>query len=192
MLAFNFASRIFPYRRLAQGLSRSVFAFSNFMRKNLDPVVKVDQCAQYVVDIGIRVINTTDPTRNNRVAIQCIRQVEFKPTIEMCHFGVRQVEFIGKTISTDGVSPKIHKKENSLKKMRFCESKMDLQRYLVLVNFFIKYIPRMPEKFKLFYKFLKAEIPISVISGMRMTFISENKTPSDACKLTLKQYNSGK
>ena len=53
MLAFNFASRIFVYKRLAQGLSRSVSAFSSFMREYLDPVVKADQCAQYVDDIGI-------------------------------------------------------------------------------------------------------------------------------------------
>ena len=32
MLAFNFASRTFAYRRLAQGLSRSLSAFSSFMR----------------------------------------------------------------------------------------------------------------------------------------------------------------
>ena len=39
MLAFNFASRTFAYKRLAQGLSRSVSAFSSFMREYLDPVV---------------------------------------------------------------------------------------------------------------------------------------------------------
>ena len=33
MLAFNFASRTFAYRRLAQGLSRSLSAFSSFMRE---------------------------------------------------------------------------------------------------------------------------------------------------------------
>ena len=33
MLAFNFASRTFGYRRLAQGLSRSLTAFSSFMRE---------------------------------------------------------------------------------------------------------------------------------------------------------------
>ena len=45
MLAFNFASRTFAYKRLAQGLSISVSAFSSFMREYLDPVVKADQCA---------------------------------------------------------------------------------------------------------------------------------------------------
>ena len=46
MLAFNVASRTFAYKRLAQGLSRSVSAFSSFMREYLDPVVKAAQCAQ--------------------------------------------------------------------------------------------------------------------------------------------------
>ena len=53
LLAFNFASRTFAYRRWAQGLSRSLSAFSSFKREYLDPVVKADQCAQYVDDIGI-------------------------------------------------------------------------------------------------------------------------------------------
>ena len=53
MLAFNFASRTFAYKRLAQGLSRSVSAFSSFIGEYLDPVVKTDQCAQNVDDIGI-------------------------------------------------------------------------------------------------------------------------------------------
>ena len=62
MLAFNFASRTFAYKKLAQGLSRSVSAFSSFKREYLDPVVKADQCAQYVNDIGIAANNATDLT----------------------------------------------------------------------------------------------------------------------------------
>ena len=41
MLAFNFASRTFAYKRLAQGLSKSMSAFSSFMREYLDPVSKM-------------------------------------------------------------------------------------------------------------------------------------------------------
>ena len=43
MLAFNFASRTFAYKRLAQGLSRALSAFSSFMRQYLDKVIKADQ-----------------------------------------------------------------------------------------------------------------------------------------------------
>ena len=95
MLACNFASRTFAYKRLAQGLSRSVSAFSSFMREYLDPVVKADQCAQYVDDIGVAANNATDLTRNIRAVFQCIRNAGLKLTIEKCHFGVRQVEFLG-------------------------------------------------------------------------------------------------
>ena len=73
MLAFNFASRTFAYKRLAQGVSRSVSAFSSFMREYLDPVVKADQCAQYVDDIGTAANNATDLTRNFRAAFKCVR-----------------------------------------------------------------------------------------------------------------------
>ena len=82
LLAFNFASRTFAYRRLAQGLSRSVSAFSSFMREYSDPVVKADQCAQYVDDIGIAVSNATDLIRNFRLVFQCIRNAGLKLTIE--------------------------------------------------------------------------------------------------------------
>ena len=100
-LAFNFASRTVAYESLAQGLSRSVSAFSSFMREYLDPVVKADQCAQYVDDIGIAANNATDLTRNIRAVFKRIRQPWLKLAIEKCHFGVRQVEFLGRTISPE-------------------------------------------------------------------------------------------
>ena len=42
ILAFNFASRTFAYRRLAQGLIRALSAFLSFMREYLDKVIKAD------------------------------------------------------------------------------------------------------------------------------------------------------
>ena len=89
MLAFNVASRTFAYKRLAQSLSRSVSAFSSLMREYLDSVVKADQCAQYVDDIGIAANDGTHINRNIRAVFKCIRQAGFKLTIEKCHFRVR-------------------------------------------------------------------------------------------------------
>ena len=76
MFAFNFASRTFAYKRLAQGLSRSVSVFSSLMREYLDPVVKADQCAQYVDDIGIAANNATDLTRNIRAEVYSPSRIE--------------------------------------------------------------------------------------------------------------------
>ena len=118
MLAFNFASRISVYKRLAQGLSRTVSAISSFMREYLDPVVKADQCAQYVDNIGIEANRATDITGNIRAIFQCIHRAGLKLTIEKCRFGVRQVELLSRTISAEGFY-QTHKIQNFLSKFRF-------------------------------------------------------------------------
>ena len=192
MLAFNFASRTFAYRRLAQGLSRSVSAFSSFMREYLDPVVKADQCAQYVDDIGIAANNATDLTRNIRAVFKCIRNAGLKLTIEKCHFGVRPVQFLGRTISSEGDLPQSHKIQNFLDKLRFPKSKKALQRYLGFINYYRNYFPRMAEKLNPFYKLLKAEVPFNITSELNETFDSVNKALSDACQLALNQPIPGK
>ena len=192
MLVFNFASRTFAYRRFAQVLSRSVSAFSSFLREYLDPVVEADQCAQHVDDIGIAPNDATDLTRNIRAVFKCIRNAGLKLTIEKCHFGVRHVEFLGRTISSEGVLPQSHKVQNFLSKLRFPKSKKALQRYLGFVNYYRNYIPRMVGKLNSFYKLLKAEIPISITSELKETFNSVNKALSDACHLALKQLIPGK
>ena len=79
------------------------------MREYLDPVVKADQCAQHVDDIGISANNATDLTRKIRAVFKCNRQAGLKLTIEKSHFGVRQFEFLGRTTSSEGVLPQSHK-----------------------------------------------------------------------------------
>ena len=192
MLAFNFASRTFVYKRLAQGHSRPVSAFSSFMREYLDPVVKADQCAQYVDDIGIAANNATELTRIIRAVFKCIRPAGLKLTVEQCHFGVRQIEFLGRTISPEGISPQARKIQNFLDKLRFPKSKKTLQRYLGFVNYYKNYFPRMADKLNTFYKVLKTEVPINITSYLKETFDSVNKALSDARELALKQPIPGK
>ena len=173
------------YKRLAQGPSRSVSAFLSFMREYLDPVVKADQCAQYVDDIGSAANNATDLTRNIGAVFKCFRQAGLKLTIEKCRFGIKQVEFLGRTLSAVGVSPQSHKIQNFLSKLRISKSKKVLQRYLGFVNYYRKYIPRIAEKLKPFYKLLKTEVPINITSELKETFDSVNKALNDACELSL-------
>ena len=114
MLAFNFASRTFAYKRLAQGLSRALSAFSSFMREYLDKVIKTDQSVQYVDDIGIAANSMTQQIRNIRAVFECIRQAGLKLSIDKCHFGVTEFEFLGRTITPQGIAPpKTTKSRNS-------------------------------------------------------------------------------
>ena len=106
MLAFNYASRTFAYKRLAQGLSRALSAFSSFVREYLDKVIKAHQCAQYVDDIGIAANSVTPLIRNIRAVFECIRQAGLKLSIDKCHFGVTEAEFLGRSITPQGIAPR--------------------------------------------------------------------------------------
>ena len=79
------------------------------MREYLDPVVKADQCAQNLDDIGIVPNNPTDLARSIRAVFQSFYQAGLKLTIAKWHFKVRQIEFLGKTVTSDEISPQTHK-----------------------------------------------------------------------------------
>ena len=102
------------------------------------------------------------------------------------------MEFLGRTITSEGVSPQSHKIQNILKKLRLPKTKKALQRYLGFVNYYKNYFPRMAEKLNPFFKRLKAEVPINITSELKETFDSVNKALGDACKLALKQPFPGK
>ena len=105
MLAFNFASRTFAYRRLAQGLIRDLSAFSSFMREYLDRIIKADQCAQYVDEISIAVSDADQLIKNLRATFERIREAGLKLTMHKCHFGATEIDFLGRTITPEGVKP---------------------------------------------------------------------------------------
>ena len=166
--------------------------FLNFMLEYLDPVLKADQSAQYVKAFGIAAINATDLTQNIRAVFKCNRNAGLKLTIEKFHFGVGQVEFLGKTFSSEGVLPQSQKIQNFLNKKRFPQTKKALQCCLGSVNYYRNYIPRRAENLNPFSKLLKAEVPINITSELKRTFDSVNKALSDACQLALKQPIHGK
>ena len=105
MLAISFASMTFAYQRLAQGLSQSLSAFSSFMREYLDKGIKADQCAQYVDDIDIAGNDADHLLKNFRATFECIRKSGLKLTMHKCLFGATEIDFLGRTISSEGVKP---------------------------------------------------------------------------------------
>ena len=130
LFAFNFASRTYGYRRLAQGLSRSLSSFSSFLRKYLDPVIKADQCAQSVDDIGIAANTPQQLIKNLRAVFECLRKAGLKLSIAKCHFGVQEVDFLRQTKTTKGVAPQKQKIDNFLEKVKIPRFKKALQRYI--------------------------------------------------------------
>ena len=132
--AFNFARRTFAYQRLAQGLSCSLLTFWSFIRQNLDSVIKADQCALYVEDIGIAANTPQQLIKNLGRVVQCLREADLKLSIAKCHFAVQKVDFIGRTIKTKEVAPQKQKIAKLLEKVQFLQSIKALQRYNGFLN----------------------------------------------------------
>ena len=75
------------------------------MREYLDRVIKADQCAQYVDDIGIAANDANHLIANLRATCECIRKAGLKLTMHKCHFGAKEIDFLGRTNTPDGVKP---------------------------------------------------------------------------------------
>ena len=195
LLAFNFASRTFAYRRLAQGPSRSLSAFLSFIREYLDPVIKADQCSQYVDDIG-RAANTPEQLIKNLQAVfQCLRKAGLKLSMAKCHFGVQEVDFLGRTITTNGVAPQKQKIAKFLERVKFPRSKKALQRYIGFLNYYRNYIPRLAERLTPFFQLLKttdAKTNIPITPDIMKEFREINEALDRCCQLALRQPLPGK
>ena len=187
MLAFNFASRTFAYRRLAQGLNRALSAFSSFMREYLDRVIKADQCAQYVDDIGIAANDAEHLIKNLRATFECIREAGLKLTMHKCHFGATEIDFLGRTITPEGVKPQKESITNFLEKTKFPKSKKALQRYLGFLNYYRNYIPRLSEKLAPFFQLLKKDEKVLVTSELIEQFNEINRDLDRCSQLALRQ-----
>ena len=186
MLAFNFASRTFAYRRLAQGLSRSLSAFSSFMREYLDRAIKADQCAQFVDDIGIAANDTKQLCINIKTVFECIRNAGLKLSMSKCNFGVKQVDFLGRR--------QADKVKDFPAKLRFPKSKKALQRYIGFLNYYRNFIPRLSEKtysvFQTPQKNLQILCTNKLGRGLHKTHSTSGKLLSTRVETTIKRQTT--
>ena len=118
LLSFNFGSRTFAFLRLAQGLNRSLSAFTSVVPEYLDPLVKADRCAQYVDDIGIAADTPDELIENLELVLQQLTKAGLKLSMNKCEFGQQQIEYLGKSISSTGIAPIEKRITDYLKKLK--------------------------------------------------------------------------
>ena len=104
-----------------------------------------------------------------------------------CHFVVKQVDFLGRTITPAGVAPQADKVKDFLSKLRFPKSKKALQRYIGFLNYYRNYIPRLSERLSPFFKLLKETSKFYVPTNLVEDFANPNKLLENSGQLALKQ-----
>ena len=157
------------------------------MREYLDKAIKADQCAQYVDDIGIAANNTKQLSDNIRTIFECIRNAGLKLTKSKCHFGVKQVDFLGRTITPTGDAPQADKVKDFLSKLRFAKSKKSTSALHWFLNYYRNYIPRLSERLSPFFQLLKETTKFYVPTNLVEEFTNLNKLLENSCQLALRQ-----
>ena len=96
MRAFNFASRTLPTKDLRRVSIELCPPFQVSCAKTWTNLSRLT--AQNMDDIGIAAKKATDLARNIRTVFKWVCQAGLKLTIDNCHFGFRQLEFLETTI----------------------------------------------------------------------------------------------
>ena len=109
LLSFNFASRTYAYTRLAQGLNKSVTGFSSFFRFYLDSCLAAILGTQFMDDLGSGVETLEQMIPNLRQTFDCLRKSGLRLTPQKCEFGMTSNNFLGNTITPQGLKPETAK-----------------------------------------------------------------------------------
>ena len=104
-----------------------------------------------------------------------------------CHFGATDFDFLGRTITPEGVKPQNERITNFLEKTKFPKSKKALQCYLGFLNYYRNYIPRLSEKLVPFFKLLKKDEKVLVTQELVEQFNEINRDLDRCSQLALKQ-----
>ena len=160
------------------------------IREYLDPVIKADQCAQYVDDIGIAA-NTPEQMINNlRPVFECLRRAGLKLSTPKCHFGIQEIDFLGRTITTKGRAPQKQKITKLLEKVKFPQSKKALQRYIGFLSYYPNYIPRLAARLTPFFQLLKTtntKTKVPITPDIMKELTETNEALDRCCQLALRQ-----
>jgi len=94
----------YRYRRLAQGLSNGVGVFQNAMDLILGPL-KWRSASPYLDDLIVYSTTFEEHLQHLREVLALLKQYGLTVNKEKCHFGMRQVRYLGHIIGSDGIRP---------------------------------------------------------------------------------------
>ena len=191
LLAFNFGSRTYAYKCLAQGLSKSVTGFSSFICHYLDPCLAAVLCTQFMDDIGSAVNNYQELIPTLKKIFDCIRKSGLKLSPKKCEIGTQRLKFLGNVVTPQGVTPEEAKISTFLSKIKMPRTIKQVKRLIGFVQFFRNYMPSLGEILLPFYKLLKKQIDFEITEDHYKNLETLKKDLIQAITLTLRLPKPG-
>ena len=117
---------------------------------------------------------------------QQLNKAGLKLSMGKCEFGQKQIEYLGKTISSTGIAPIEKRVTDYLNKLKPPNSVKALQRYLGFVNFYRSYIPRLADKTCCLQELIKKDVPFKLNEQHKDAIFEINESLLKATKVSPK------
>ena len=141
--------------RMAFGLCNSQATYQRLMDRTLQGL----QCAHsYVDDILIHSPKWNHHIEDIRETFMRLRAARIQLRPDKCRLGYQHVEFVGHLVTPEGHKP-LPSNVDKIASYKPPRSKLELQRFLGLVNFYRDYIPRMASTAEPLYKLTRTGVP---------------------------------
>ena len=188
LLSFNFASRTFAHKRLAQGINWSLSASISVIRENFDFALSAVRCAQYVNDIGVAAQTASGLIENIELVFKQVQKAGSKLSIEKRPFGIHSIELLGKTIFKAAIALTEEWITKFLKNLKLPSFVKLLQLFLGFVNFCRQYIRRPFNKLVPLHLLLQKDVPFNLTQAQKDAIFEISECLLKTSKIYLKLH----
>ena len=118
------------------------------MRKYLE-----DKCFQYLDDLGTAAHSFGKLLTNLRSIFECIRESWLKLTINKCEFPLSDIQFLGSSITTEGMSENRERVEKFLNSLKMPKTPKQICQFIGSFQYFRAFLPKLSDRLLPFYSF---------------------------------------
>ena len=134
---------VFKFKRLPMGLINSSAVFSSLMFSVLRGI-NFKHCLCYIDDVIVYSKDMTHHMSHLQEVFDRFRKANLRMNPAKCHFGLRQVQFLGHTITDAGIKPN-EDKVRVMAEFPVPKNVKALRSFLSLVSFYRRYVYRHSE-----------------------------------------------
>lgn len=173
LLTINTSLGLFQYTRLPYGVSSSPAIFQSIMEECLKGL---DFVAVYLDDVIISGKTVAECVKNVNLVLERFNVHNIKINLEKSVFFQEEIEFLGHHLSKQGIKP-LSSKIREIEEAPAPQNVTQLKSFLGLLNFYMKFVPRLSE----------ACYPLNELLKKKVTFVWSKKQQEsfDRCKLLL-------
>ena len=141
--AFITPMGLFQWTVMPFGLMNAPATFQTFMEKVLKPVLH-DIVEVYIDDIVIFSENEEEHAKHVKIVFDLLHEAGLKMKIDKCHFGVKNMNFLGFNFSPEGLRPQPDKIK-AVVEAKVTKSVTGILRFLGLVRYYQRFVPHLAE-----------------------------------------------